>query len=233
MRVNTPPAGQLSAGLTAPEREIVPDTSAPERDDDSSAASMNAGTENTETPEEPAQPLPEVQQQPTASPTQPSLQPTPPAQQPKKPAKADTPAQAMTPQAPAVSHSKDIMLHTSKAATALSAKMVPRLGQVSTRTKSGESLGSLGAYATEWNDADMGEVSSGLTRDRQIIIDPTGPTPLTDKMLRLKKAMQEVDTAWYDANQGFTVSLLILSFKSKVTFQPGKAYYLPSPRDSG
>jgi hypothetical protein len=61
----------------------------------------------------------------------------------------------------------DIMLHVSKAAAIIADKTGPRLGHISARTKSGGSLGSLGHYAAGWNVADMGEVTSGLSRDRQ------------------------------------------------------------------
>jgi hypothetical protein len=114
-------------------------------------------------------------------------------------------AQALKLQAPAAPPSKELALHTSKAAIALAPKLAPRLGQISTRMKSGESLGSLGGLAQDWNEADMGEVTSGLTRDRELIIDPSGPSSQSDKMLRLKKSMREFDNAWYDADKAYTV----------------------------
>ena len=54
----------------------------------------------------------------------------------------------------------------------------------------------------------MSEVSSGVTRDHRIIIDPSGPTSQMEKMTRLKKAVQEVDKAWYDSNEAYLVSSL-------------------------
>jgi hypothetical protein len=115
--------------------------------------------------------------------------------------------------------SKELALHTGKAASALAAKLAPRLGQILTRTKSGESLGLLGALAQEWNEADMGEVTSGLTRERELIIHPSGPSSQSDKMLRLKKAMREFDNAWYDADKAYTVITFFFFNHSPIFFQ--------------
>ena len=64
-----------------------------------------------------------------------------------------------------------------------------------------------------WNDADMSEVTFGVSQDRQPIPDLSGPpTSLAQKMQRLKKAVQEVDLAWFDADKTLTV-ITFLFFK--------------------
>lgn len=118
---------------------------------------------------------------------------------------------------------QQLTLHTAKAASAVAIRTAPRLGQVLTRTQIGGSLGSLAGLATSWNEADLGDVTSGLTRDRQLIVDPTGPSTQADKMLRWQRAMKEVDSAWWDANAAYVVNfhlplLLSISFNKSCNY---------------
>ncbi|KAM0897725.1 hypothetical protein ACQ4PT_022374 [Festuca glaucescens] len=121
----------------------------------------------------------------------------------KKSVDAQTLAQAAPSSTSAGDAVHQLTLHTAKAASAVAIRTAPRLGQVLTRTQSGGSLGSLGGLATSWNEADLGDVTSGLTRDRQLIVDPAGPSTQADKMLRWQRAMKELDSAWWDANAAY------------------------------
>ncbi len=82
-------------------------------------------------------------------------------------------------------------------------------------------MGSLGPYVVNWNDADMCEVTSGVSWDRQPIPDLSGPpTSLVQKMQRLKKVVQEVDLAWFDADKTLTVITFLLFRFSQSNHSP-------------
>ena len=124
----------------------------------------------------------------------------------KKSVDAETLAQAAPSSTSAGDVGQQLTLHTTKATSTMAIRTAPRLGQVLTRTQSGGSLGSLAGLATSWNEADLSDVTSGLTRDRQLIVDPAGPSTQADKMLRWQRAMKEVDSAWWDANAAYVVN---------------------------
>ena len=135
----------------------------------------------------------------------------------KKSVDAETLAQAAPSSTSAGDVGQQLTLHTAKAASTVAIRTAPRLGQVLTRTQSGGSLGSLAGLATSWNEAGLSDVTSGLTRDRQLIIDPAWPSTQADKMLRWQRAMKEVDSAWWDANAAYVVNFqlhLLLSASS-------------------
>lgn len=67
----------------------------------------------------------------------------------------------------------------------------PRAGFVTSRTKSGESLGSLGHYSRDWNLADA-EVTSEL-RLAESTLHPAAPGLLKRKILAARHALDEVN----------------------------------------
>jgi hypothetical protein len=54
---------------------------------------------------------------------------------------------------------QELMLHTSRATSMVATQVGPLFGQVLAQSRSGNSLGSLGHYTSDWNIADMGEVT--------------------------------------------------------------------------
>ena len=67
----------------------------------------------------------------------------------------------------------------------------PRAGFVTSRTKSGESLGSLGHYSRDWNLADA-EVTSEL-RLADSALHPAAPSTLKQKILAARHALEDVN----------------------------------------
>ena len=67
----------------------------------------------------------------------------------------------------------------------------PRAGFVTSRTKSGESLGSLGHYSRDWNLADA-KVTSEL-RLAESTLHPAAPGILKRKILAARHALDEVN----------------------------------------
>jgi hypothetical protein len=63
---------------------------------------------------------------------------------------------------------------------------------VATKTSSGRSLGSVGHYSTDWNNADTNEITSGTSEVRP---HPAGPSNLAQKMHTAKLALIEADKA--------------------------------------
>jgi hypothetical protein len=66
---------------------------------------------------------------------------------------------------------RELMLHISRAAIMVATQVGPHFGQVVAQTRSGNNLGSLDHYATDWNIANMDEVTSGLNEARELILD--------------------------------------------------------------
>ena len=94
----------------------------------------------------------------------------------------------------------------------------PKAGFVTSRTKSGQSLGSLGHYSRDWNLADA-EVTSEL-RLASSALHPVAPGTLKRKILAARQALEDV-------NKTADVSTL-------PNFSLHRTYaYSPSPRDSG
>jgi hypothetical protein len=63
---------------------------------------------------------------------------------------------------------------------------------VVSKTWSRRSLGSVGHYSMDWNNADMSEVSSG---NLEVRLHPAGPSNLAQKIHAAKVAIVEADTA--------------------------------------
>jgi outer membrane biosynthesis protein TonB len=144
------------------------------------------------------QPVVTKPRQPTPPPIQPTSHQAPLKTPPEKGAASATkvvPAKAV----PARSQStlsRELSLHVSPAAAALATtkttkRTIPATASfVLTKTASGNSLGSLGHYSMDWNNADTSEVSSGNPSAR---LHPAGPSNLTQKIYAARVALQEVD----------------------------------------
>jgi hypothetical protein len=107
---------------------------------------------------------------------------------------------------PAQALDKALTLHTIKVAAKIGETLALQAGQITEKTQSGQSLGSLEKYASDWNSTDLCEVTSGLSKDWEPIADPRGPMPIAQQLLRFKKAMHEHDMAWYDVDKNITVN---------------------------
>ncbi|KAM0916853.1 hypothetical protein ACQ4PT_009884 [Festuca glaucescens] len=103
--------------------------------------------------------------------------------------------------------SKAITLHTSRAAASVGNKLVLQTGRITEKSRSDESLGSLEHYADAWNDSDLTEVTSGLGKDGQPVIDIRGRRPMIQQLGRLKRCMRETDMAWFDVDKNISVVL--------------------------
>jgi hypothetical protein len=64
-----------------------------------------------------------------------------------------------------------------------------QLGRITEKSRDDEDLGSLQKYADDWNNSDLTEVTSGLGKDGQPIIDPRGLCSTVQQMNRLKRCM--------------------------------------------
>ena len=83
-------------------------------------------------------------------------------------------------------------------------------GRIIEKSRDDEGLGSLEKYADDWNDSDLTEVTSGLGKDGQPIIDSRGPRPMIQQLGWLKRYMRETDTAWFDVGKNISVYILLL-----------------------
>ena len=84
---------------------------------------------------------------------------------------------------------QQLILSQSKDIDPARAHLVPR------QTLCGKSLGSLGQYSQDWNDADTGEVSSAPTLPPLLTPNPDSPISLGQKMFAAKAAILDVDRA--------------------------------------
>lgn len=61
-------------------------------------------------------------------------------------------------------------------------------------------------YAEKWNDADVSAATRGLGKDRLSTPNPAGPRCSEEHFMRLRRAVKELDSAWYDATNNMMVS---------------------------
>nr|XP_051230280.1 auxilin-related protein 2-like [Lolium perenne] len=140
------------------------------------------------------------------TPTPPSSQ-GPPAATPKPPPAAPKITQFLKPGASrgkavdgsASSGSQSLVLHVGPAAAAVPEKPSGLLGRIVELKREGKDLGHLLPYAQKWNDADISASTRGLGKDRLPAPDPAGPRSTEEHFRRLKRAVKEFDSAWYDA----------------------------------
>ncbi|KAK1606553.1 hypothetical protein QYE76_030226 [Lolium multiflorum] len=99
----------------------------------------------------------------------------------------------------ASSGSQPLVLHTGPAAMVVQDKPSGLLGRIVDLKRGGQDLGPLLPYAQRWNAADISAATRGLGKDRLPAPDPAGPRSTEEHFSRLKRAVKEFDSAWYDA----------------------------------
>ncbi|KAK1694288.1 hypothetical protein QYE76_010985 [Lolium multiflorum] len=97
------------------------------------------------------------------------------------------------------SSSQPLVLHVGPAAVVVQDKPSGLLGRIVELKRGGQDLGPLLPYAQRWNDADISAATRGLGKDRLPAPDPAGPRSTEEHFTRLKRAVKEFDSAWYDA----------------------------------
>ena len=97
------------------------------------------------------------------------------------------------------------MLHVAKAAKDTATKATGLLGRITEFQRKGQDLGHLLPYAQKWNAADMTPATRGLGKDRLPAPDPVGDRSSEEHFMRLRSAVKELDSAWYDATNNLMV----------------------------
>ncbi|KAM0869227.1 hypothetical protein ACQ4PT_040822 [Festuca glaucescens] len=105
------------------------------------------------------------------------------------------------------SDSRSSVLHAGRAAIVAGGTASAQVGRITELTRGGADLGHLLDYAEKWNRADLSPATRGLGKDKLPIVDPSGPRSTAQHLSQLKRAVQEFDTVWHDAN-GNVVSTL-------------------------
>ena len=96
--------------------------------------------------------------------------------------------------------------HVARAASAAGEKATGLLGRITEFKREGRELGHLLPYAEKWNVADVSEATRGLGKDRRPAPDPAGPRCSEEHFMRLRRAVKEMDSAWFDATNNMMVS---------------------------
>ncbi|KAK1664275.1 hypothetical protein QYE76_052434 [Lolium multiflorum] len=108
-----------------------------------------------------------------------------------------------------------LVLHVSKAARDTATKATGLLGRITEFQRRGQDLGHLLPYAQKWNAADMTPATRGLGKDRLPAPDPVGDRSSEEHFMRLRGAVKELDSAWYDA----TNNLMLTADARKALFE--------------
>ncbi|KAK1628151.1 hypothetical protein QYE76_002466 [Lolium multiflorum] len=108
-----------------------------------------------------------------------------------------------------------LVLHVSKAAKDTVAKATGLLGRITEFKRRGQDLGHLMPYAQKWNAADITPATRGLGKDRLPAPDPVGNRSSEEHFTRLRCAVKELDSAWYDA----TNNLMLTADARKTLFE--------------
>jgi hypothetical protein len=106
-----------------------------------------------------------------------------------------------------------LVLHTGPAAMTVQDKPSGLLGRIVELKRGGQDLGPLLPYAQRWNAADISAATRGIGKDRLPAPDRAGPRSTEEHFTRLKRAVKEFDSAWYDATANVVVSFISLSCK--------------------
>ena len=123
------------------------------------------------------------------------------------------------------------MLHVSRAASVAGEKATGLLGRITAFQREGRELGHLLPYAEKWNAADVSKATRGMGKDRLPAPDPAGDRSSEEHFMRLRRAVKELDSAWYDATNNLMVSSTNFFQLLPVSLLPDLVY-LPSPRVS-
>ncbi|KAK1652777.1 hypothetical protein QYE76_070582 [Lolium multiflorum] len=213
------------AAPTPPDHRAEEDFTSPPETQDTGASNIGAGQTDAGQAEPLVPPPPKKKKkQPSSSPTAPDTSapvpspptkatPTPPPSQ--GPSAAKQPAPSGTPkitnflkpgasrgkavEGAASSGSGDVVLHVGPAAIAAQDKPTGLLGRIVDLKRAGKDLGHLLPYAQKWNEADISASTRGLGKDRLPAPDPAGARCTEEHFSRLKRAVKEFDSAWYDA----------------------------------
>ncbi|KAK1645243.1 hypothetical protein QYE76_063048 [Lolium multiflorum] len=108
-----------------------------------------------------------------------------------------------------------LVLHVSKAARDTATKATGLLGRITEFKRRGQDLGHLLPYAQKWNAADVTPATRGLGKDRLPAPDPVGARSSEEHFTRLREAVKELDSAWYDA----TNNLMLTADARKTLFE--------------
>ncbi|KAK1607820.1 hypothetical protein QYE76_031493 [Lolium multiflorum] len=108
-----------------------------------------------------------------------------------------------------------LALHVSRAASAAGEKATGLLGRITKFQREGRELGPLLPYAEKWNAADLSKATRGLGKDRLPVPDPAGERSSEEHFMRLRRAVKELDSAWFDA----TNNLMSTADARKVLFE--------------
>ncbi|KAK1630451.1 hypothetical protein QYE76_004766 [Lolium multiflorum] len=108
-----------------------------------------------------------------------------------------------------------LVLHVSKAAQNTVTKATGLLGRITDFKRRGQDLGHLLPYAQKWNAADITPATRGLGKDRLPAPDPVGNRSSEEHFTRLRYAVKELDSAWYDA----TNNLMLTADARKTLFE--------------
>ncbi|XP_071678968.1 uncharacterized protein [Lolium perenne] len=230
----SPSGGTTSSGRAAPtppDHRAEEDFTSPPETQDTGASNIGAGQTEAGQAEPLVPPPPkkkkkEASSSPTAPdasapvPSPPKATPTPPPSQ--GPSAAKQPAPSGTPKIttflkPGASRGKaveggasgasgDVVLHVGPAALAAQDKPTGLLGRIVNLKRAGKDLGHLLPYAQKWNEADISASTRGLGKDRLPAPDPAGARSTEEHFTRLKRAVKEFDSAWYDATNNVVVS---------------------------
>ncbi|KAK1660512.1 hypothetical protein QYE76_048671 [Lolium multiflorum] len=121
---------------------------------------------------------------------------------------------ATAPSAPSTGQ-QPLVLHVAKAAKDVATKATGLLGRITEFKRQGRDLGHLLPYAQKWNAADISPATRGLGKDRLPAPDPAGDRSSEEHFMRLRNAVKELDSAWYDA----TNNLMLTADARKTLFE--------------
>ncbi|KAK1628699.1 hypothetical protein QYE76_003014 [Lolium multiflorum] len=99
-----------------------------------------------------------------------------------------------------------LVLHVAKAAKDTATKATGLLGRITEFQRKGRDLGHLLPYAQKWNATDMTPATRGLGKDRLPAPDPVGDRSSEEHFMRLRSAVKELDSAWYDATNNLMLT---------------------------
>ncbi|KAK1694067.1 hypothetical protein QYE76_010764 [Lolium multiflorum] len=196
-----------AAGRTEPPAPPVPEKTTTSVPESSAPESSNPG----DVPSAPHSPRTILMPPPGAPRAKPSVAaPTAPPPKTSKLIKGKATASSAPP-----GDQQPLVLHVSKAARDTATKATGLLGRITEFQRRGQDLGHLLPYAQKWNAADMTPATRGLGKDRLPAPDPVGDRSSEEHFMRLRGAVKELDSAWYDA----TNNLMLTADARKALFE--------------
>ncbi|KAK1602585.1 hypothetical protein QYE76_037579 [Lolium multiflorum] len=95
--------------------------------------------------------------------------------------------------------------YISKVTKVRAMKATGLLGRI-TSSSQGRDLGHLLPYAQKWNAANITPATRGMGKDRLPAPDPVGDRCSEEHFMRLRSAVKELDSAWYDSTNNLTLT---------------------------